>query len=162
MTEKPNSPSGLSFFEDPADRPAQSSGDATQTMPAVSERGARRAHRQGCRSSHWCDVAMTRTPSTPSWPRTKLRSRGRSPTCPRRARSWSSCASRVAELEQKNSEQEAPTYAGLGEHAAAMLRLAEEQAAEVTASAKTNAEEMRRTPDLGGSRPQGRCREGSG
>ena len=50
---------------------------------------------------------------------------------------------RVAELEQQLSEQANPTYSGLGAHAAAMLRLAEEQAEQVRLEAQKSAEQSR-------------------
>jgi len=50
---------------------------------------------------------------------------------------------RVSELQAQVDEQENPTYAGLGGHAAAMLRIAEEQANAVTTEAHAAAEESR-------------------
>ncbi|MEP6469313.1 MAG: hypothetical protein ABJC24_06035 [Chloroflexota bacterium] len=52
-------------------------------------------------------------------------------------------SARVAELEQLLSEQGNPTYSGLGAHAAAMLRLAEEQATTVKTEAQKAAEDSR-------------------
>lgn len=48
---------------------------------------------------------------------------------------------RVAELEAAAKEQGSPTYAGLGKHAATMLRLAEEQAALVTQQSRDEAKQ---------------------
>src|SRR3954469_19033681 len=65
------------------------------------------------------------------------------------ATSLQEATKRVAELEnqlrQQVSESEAPTYAGLGGRASELLRLAEEQADEVTAEARTRADEILRT-----------------
>jgi vacuolar-type H+-ATPase subunit H len=47
---------------------------------------------------------------------------------------------RIADLEMAAKEQETPTYAGLGKHAATMLRLAEEQAALVTQQSREQAQ----------------------
>ncbi len=49
----------------------------------------------------------------------------------------------VAELQSRLSEQENPTYSGLGSHAAALLRIAEEQANAVTAEARRAADDAR-------------------
>jgi cell division septum initiation protein DivIVA len=49
----------------------------------------------------------------------------------------------LKELQEELDEHEHPTYGGLGKHAAAMLRLAEEQATQVTHAANEAAKEMR-------------------
>ena len=51
----------------------------------------------------------------------------------------------LAALREQASENENPTYAGLGGRASELLRLAEEQADEVIASAKHRADELLRT-----------------
>lgn len=50
----------------------------------------------------------------------------------------------VEALQQRLAEYDTPTYSGLGGHAESILRLAEEQAATVTASANRAADETRR------------------
>jgi cell division septum initiation protein DivIVA len=49
----------------------------------------------------------------------------------------------LKELQEELDEHDHPTYGGLGKHAAAMLRLAEEQATQVTHAANEAAKEMR-------------------
>jgi hypothetical protein len=49
----------------------------------------------------------------------------------------------VGDLEKRLAEMGTPTYAGLGDHAAAMLRIAEEQASNVTVQAQQAADESR-------------------
>lgn len=55
-----------------------------------------------------------------------------------------SLQAQVEALQQRLAENDTPTYSGLGGHAASILRLAEEQAATVTASANRAADETRR------------------
>src|SRR6478735_3668159 len=50
----------------------------------------------------------------------------------------------LAALRERVSEQDSPTYAGLGGRASEMLRLAEEQADEVLVQARAQADEVRR------------------
>src|SRR3954470_10279370 len=136
MTDQPGSSSGLSFFEDPQDpRQPQAGGDETRTMPAVSTGRPQFAMvRRGYEKE-----------SVDAFLELRENEHARAVAEAQAARKESDgLRAKLEEAQGKlGSEESTPSFAALGEHAAAMLRLAEEQAAEVLSSAKRTAEETR-------------------
>src|SRR5690349_8037663 len=162
MSDRP----GLSIFEDPDDNGGERNRDdeATQVIPAVRPQGRPTPTPQAQPS------ASTPRPESgpaaggsgrPSFP--VVRRGGYDPASVDRqihtlagekaglTAGLNEAKSKVAALEkelatlrERVSEQDSPTYAGLGGRASEMLRLAEEQADEVLIQARAQAEEVRR------------------
>ena len=149
MSDRP----GLSIFDDPEDNGESGADEATQVIPRSSSDDPHRAARPaappaGCpapaapgprprrpsadRPSRWSGAAATTPP--PSTGRCTLRRReGRPRRQPRRTtkRQVTALEQELAALREQVSENDNPTYAGLGGRASEMLRLAEEQSDEV-------------------------------
>ncbi len=159
MTDKPaNSQRGLSIFESQTDATKSSSaggaaGDETRVIPQVA------APSRSAASAQQGSQGAAR-PVRPNFPVARRGGYDKDAVDAFLAQQQAGEASatagvqaareenarltaRVKELEELISEQANPTYSGLGAHAAAMLRLAEEQAATVKAEARQAADESR-------------------
>src|SRR5690349_9238718 len=165
MSDRP----GLSIFEDPDDngegRGPNRDDEATQVIPAVRPQGRPAPAPQSQPSASAPRPESTPAASSgsgrPSFP--VVRRGGYDPASVDRqmhtlagekaglTAGLNEAKSKIASLEkelaglrQRVSEQDSPTYAGLGGRASEMLRLAEEQADDVLVQARAQAEEVRR------------------
>src|SRR3954467_12025822 len=132
MTDQSGSSSGLSFFEDSQDPRQAQAGDVTQATPAVPSGRPQFAMVRRGYEKEAVDAFL------------ELRDAEHARAladAQEAAKQVQSLRTQLEEAQAKlGSDAATPTFSALGEHAAAMLRLAEEQAAEVLSSAQRTAE----------------------